>query len=94
MTIFIIHLSKMTQGVSDNPKRHIKLNVSCYMTTHPATPEFNGSMIECLNEITRRCPEVEFFERCTGHEIILTPTGEIHKYVEDKDCPIFWDIAT
>ena len=89
MTVFIIHIHSMTYESTGDPTRPVRFILPCRMTAHPELMSFTGTMIECLNEITRLCPGVEYFERCTGETIVLMPTGEVNKYIEDKECPLF-----
>lgn len=90
MTVFTIHILGLTSEPTGNPTRPVRFMLVCRMTNNESEIEFNGVCIECLNEVTRLCPGVEFTEICTGTELILTPTGEVNLYVEDIECPIFY----
>lgn len=90
MTTFNFHFVAMNQENTGNPNRPFQFTFMCEMTWGGET--FFGTFGECFGRMREVCPpNTTFVEVCTGRNVTFTAVPSRTRFVEDPECPMFFN---
>jgi len=71
-----------------NPNRPVFIHLDCRMVVNGDT--FDGTWPECMDEIGRRFPGIEFTGNWVDGMYRMVEAGNTPVMVVDEDCPLFY----